>query len=197
MRPILRNLRKPLPLFVGTICAIPLLLAFVPGQLEFFYTYLFDFDGSFPLAGAFLTAFVLGVVIGLPLLCMMAIYEIVQIFRLKPNRRQISGILSLFILASTCLALFLHIPARLYFCTGIPQLAKVLDQHQDQNKPFYFQTGHFESGPALLDQKYGFAYLPEQTKTYYETIPVFGKWYIFSGNNWTGPMGGPIQRGDE
>jgi hypothetical protein len=200
MRPILRNFRKTLPLLVGTICTIPLFLAFVPGQLEFFYTYFLDLDGPFPLAGTLFTALALGVVIGLPLLCIMAIHEITQIFSPKKPHRQTPGIFSLLILAFTCLALFFHIPARLYFYTGIPQRAKMLVDQQalpsDQNKPFYFQTGHFEYGPALIDQQYGFAYLPEQTKTYYQTIPIFGRWYIFSGINWTGARGETIQRGD-
>jgi hypothetical protein len=60
-----------------------------------------------------------------------------------------------------------------------------LDRH---NKPFYFQTRNFIPvlNPAGIEDQYGFAYLPDRSKTYYETTHIHGKWYIFSGRNWIG-----------
>jgi hypothetical protein len=45
--------------------------------------------------------------------------------------------------------------------------------------------------PGGVEDQYGFAYLPDQSKTYYETTHIHGKWYIFSGRNWIGSIAVP------
>jgi hypothetical protein len=178
MRSILRACYKFLPLFLGTICVILLVVALLPGRLEYYM----NFDSSYQLA-----TFSIGLLIGLPLLCILAIYEVIQIFWYRQNHHRFSGILGLLIPFFTGLSLSFDLPARLYFFTHIQQLEQALAQHTSNgsSKNFYFQTEHFipVDSPPQMDEQHGFAYLPHPSKTYYRTTHIYGKWYIFEGQN--------------
>jgi hypothetical protein len=79
MRSILKTCYKFLPLFLGTICTILLVLALLPGRLDYYiYTYI-DIEGPSSFATNLFLAGLVGFFIGLPLLCVLAIYEIFQI----------------------------------------------------------------------------------------------------------------------
>jgi hypothetical protein len=195
MQLILRTSLKFLPLFLGAICVVLLFTALVPGRLEYYLDIYTDIESN-----AYLWAIAVTLI---PLLyivvIVLAIYEIIQIFRHKQNSRQIPGILSVLVLIFVKSLFLLNIPARLYFYTHIQQIERVLarqslDRH---NKPFYFQTRNFIPSSSLdgIEDQYGFAYLPDRSKTYYETTHIHGKWYIFSGRNWIGsPM--DVRRGE-
>ncbi len=200
MRSLLKTCYKFLPLFLGTICTIVLLLALLPGRLDYYLYIYTNPESPSEFATNFFLAGLVGFFIGIPLLCILAIYEIFQIFQHKQHRRQVSGILSLLILAIANLSLYFELPARLYFFTHFKQLERDLVKHRSLNgdcKSFYFQTRSFESGPAGIADRYGFAYLPDRSKTYYQTSHIYDKWYIFKGRNWIGtPANNSVREGD-
>jgi hypothetical protein len=172
----------------------------MPGRLEYYLNIYTDTESSNTYLG--LTVFILVSLLCLVLLVLvLAICEIIQIFRHKQKNLQIPGILSILVLIFVKLSFLYNIPARLYFYTHIQQIERALAQQPPDryNKPFYFQTRNFI--PAVLssagvEEQYGFAYLPDRSKTYYETIHIHGKWYIFSGINWVGNKGEDIRLGE-
>ncbi len=195
MQLILGTSLKFLPLFLGAICAVFLFTALVPGRLEYYLDIYTDIESN-----AYLWVIVATLIPLLFILVLvLAIYETIQIFRRKQKSRQISGILSVLILIFVKSLFLLNIPARLYFYTHIQQIERALAQQAPDrhNKPFYFQTRNFIPSSSLdgIEDQYGFAYLPDRSKTYYETTHIHGKWYIFSGRNWIGsPM--DVRRGE-
>jgi hypothetical protein len=182
---ILKKCYKFLPLFLGTICIVLMGLALLPGRLQWYIdTHIYaKSDDIFHYA-----IFSIGLLIGLPLLCILTIYEIVQIFLYRQNYHRFSGVLSVLILISTTLALSFDLPARLYFFTNLPQFKQALSQHILNNgarKNFYVQTTSFipVDSPPQMEEEHGFAYLSNPSKTYYQVKHIYGKWYIFSGQN--------------
>lgn len=189
-----------------------LVLAILPGRLDYYiYTYA-DIESPSKFSPNVLLAGLAGFLIGIPLLCMLAIYEIFQIFQNKHHRRQVSGILSLLILAIANLSLSFELPARLYFLTHFQQLERDLVKHRSLNgdrKSFYFQTKNFkrlyfvsqtehaDSDNILMNNRYGFAYLPDRSKTNYQTRHIYDKWYIFKGRDRIGlPEDNRFREGD-
>jgi hypothetical protein len=191
---------KILPIFLSTICILCLVLALVPGRLD-----------SYTSRNIILSVLIF---VTVPVIFIgtigLAIYEIIKIIRfdrIKKNRIQLSGILSLAILLATSLLLRYDLPARIYFSTADRQFERVLmgqvlnggnyqdikeignfkiadivvvplDTNNANTKSVYFITRHV---PDLIDiDRYGFAYLPDRSKTFAtRTTHLHGKWYIF------------------
>ena len=196
MRLILNKCYKFLPLFLGTICAVLLTVAVLPGLLLYCIDVSINID-NIPQVVILL----IGLFIGLPLLCILAIYEIVQIFWYRQNRHRFSGILSLLILIFTRLALSFDLPTRLYFFANLPQFKQALAQHILNNgdrKNFYVQTISFipVDSPPQMEEEHGFAYLSNPSKTYYRTTHIYEKWYVFSGQNVDFSNPGSFKRGE-
>jgi hypothetical protein len=199
---ILKKCYKFLPLFLGTICIVLMGLALLPGRLQWYidtHIYARFYDGISIVV--FIVLF-----IGLPLLCMLAIGEIIQLFWYRQSRRRFSGILSLLMLIFTSSALSFDLPTRIYFFTHLLQYEQDLSRSSNgDRKNFYVQTISFipVDSPPQAAEEHGFAYLPNLSKTYYDTTHIYGKWYIFKGQNYTlkspdeiGKEGSPFKQGE-
>jgi H+/Cl- antiporter ClcA len=163
-RSIFRTLLKLLPLFTGATCTLLLLLALVPGRLEYYLdTYVNDDSYLFWIGILGSIPFFLG-------LFGLTIYETIQLLLRKQSLRQAFGTFGLTIALLTKLALSFELPARLYFYTHTDQLEKALARHisSGNRKNFYFQTRNFapKNSPNGVEEQYGFAYLPHPSKTY-------------------------------
>jgi hypothetical protein len=179
---------KFLPLFIAVICTTLLVLAMVPGRLEY-YLDTYANDRSYLFAVRYF-----GVPLVWIVLVALGAYEVVKILQCKQNIRQAFSIFSLSILTISKLVLFFALPARINFYTHIQQLERALDRHvtNGNRQNFYFQTRNFVANNSEngVEDQYGFAYLPHPSKTYYQITHIHGKWYIFGGINWTGTPGG-------
>jgi hypothetical protein len=184
---IFKKCDKFFPLFLGTICIVLMGLDLLPGRLPWYInTEIYAKFDEISQYVIFCIVLPIVVLIGLPLLCILAIYEVIQLFWFRQSRHRFSGILSLLMLIFTGSALSFDLPTRIYFFTHLPQYEQDLSQASNGGrKNFYVQTISFipVDSPPQMAEEYGFAYLPNLSKTYYRTTHIYGKWYIFSGQN--------------
>lgn len=201
MRSILKSCYKFLPPFPVVVLIFLLVLALVPGRLEY-------------AIGSITMAISLSILFGVPFL-LVTIFTGISMSRLSNIRDFIN---SLFILVCSLLSLQIHLPARLYFFTSIGSFEQALIQlqtkegkHQqiekignfeirkidvsDENNPskdaiYFYTMADSINKVSMFDNpdSYGFAYLPNAraTKFIQETTHIWGKWYIFRHNSSTG-----------
>jgi uncharacterized integral membrane protein len=175
MRLALSSFLKYLPLFFCSICAIFLFLDSLPGLLESLLDPFtgFEFSVIFMFLIFFLCVFLL----------ILAAREIIQMLSSKQKKLQMPGTVSILLIVTTGFLLALKIPARLYFYTHTWEIEKALAQHPSGNEPFYYESMSFTpiESPSQCNEQYGFAYLPDRSKTRYEITHLHGKWYIYGG----------------
>jgi formate hydrogenlyase subunit 3/multisubunit Na+/H+ antiporter MnhD subunit len=130
MRSILKFCYKFLPLFLGVVCIFLLVVALVPGQLEYAshtIELLRNFSGVLNLL-LFGISFA-----GILTLISLTIYDLRKIRSNRKNSLKLPpapAITSLSILACTWLLIQIHLPARLWFYTSSDRFDRALVQPQ-------------------------------------------------------------------
>jgi hypothetical protein len=130
MRSIFKSCYKFLPLCLGVVCIFLLVVALVPGQLEYVIYTIQLLRGFSEVLNLLLVGITLT---GILMLILLTIYDLRKIGTNRRNNlkfRPTPALTSLAILACTWLLIQIHLPARLWFYTSIDRFEQALVQQQ-------------------------------------------------------------------